>query len=61
MGPGEWIALGGLMLTGAAMASGVVYRMGQLVASMRELERRIERVEGKLDRVPKRKAADPVG
>ena len=61
MGPGEWIALSALLLTGLAMAGGIVYRMGQLVASMRELERRIERVEGKLDRVPKRRAADPVG
>ena len=60
MGPGEWIALGGLLLTGLAMAGGITYRMGQLVASMRELERRIERVEGKLDRVPKRRAPDPV-
>jgi hypothetical protein len=61
MGPGEWIALSALMLTGAGMAGGVVYRMGQLVASMRELERRIERIEGKVDRVPKRAATGHVG
>ena len=61
MGAGEWIALAALVLTGLGMAGGIVYRMGQLVSSMRDLERRIERIEGKVDRVPKRAAPGHVG
>ena len=61
MGPGEWIALGGIVLTAATLAAGGIYRLGQVMGELRELARRVDRIEGKLDRVPKRKAADPVG
>ena len=56
MTPGDWLALASLGLAFAGMASGLIYRMGQLVTSMHELERRVDRIEGKIDRVPKRKA-----
>jgi len=61
MGAGEWIALAALVLTGAGMAAGIVYRMGQQTAELRELVRRVDRIEGKLDRVPKRRPPDRVG
>jgi len=61
MGAGEWIALAALVLTGAGMAAGIVFRMGQQTAELRELVRRVDRIEGKLDRVPKRRPPDRVG
>ncbi len=61
MGSGEWIALAALLLTGMGTAGGIIYRMGQMVAQFRELARRVDRIEGKLDRVPKRQAPDHVG
>ena len=56
MTPGDWLALASLGLAFGGMASGLIYRMGQLVTSMHELERRVDRIEGKIDRVPKRRA-----
>jgi len=48
--PGDWIALAGLAVTFGALTTGVVYRLGRLDERLREVVRRLERVEGKLDR-----------
>ena len=61
MGAGEWIALAGLITTGLGAAAGVAYRLGQVMAELREVIRRVERIEGKIDRVPKRSAPGHVG
>jgi branched-subunit amino acid permease len=61
MGPGEWIALSGIVLTAATLAAGGIYRLGQVMGELRELARRVERIEGKLDRVPKRRPPEHVG
>ena len=59
----DWIGAAGLVLTGGGMGAVVVYRTGQIVARVAELsgrvdknEDRLRRIEGKIDRVPKRKA-----
>lgn len=61
MGPGEWIALAGVALTGIAGGLGVAYQLGQIAGAVRELTRRVDRIEGKIDRVPKRRAPDHIG
>jgi hypothetical protein len=55
--PGDWLALSALLLTGAGMAGGIVYRMGQIVNRVEDLSHRVDRnetrlarMEGKMDR-----------
>jgi hypothetical protein len=60
MGAGEWIALAGLVTSCLAAGAGVAYRLGQVMAEVREVIRRVDRIEGKLDRVPKRRPPEHV-
>jgi len=61
MGAGEWIALAGLATSCLGAAAGVAYRLGQVMAEVREVIRRVDRIEGKLDRVPKRRPPEHIG
>ena len=58
MDPGSWIALAAICLTCLTALAGVGYQLGQITTRQQDVIRRIQRIEDKLDRVPKRRARD---
>jgi len=49
MGADQWIAAAALSVTLLGGLASVVYRLGGLAADLREVRRRVERIEDKLD------------
>lgn len=46
---GDWIALGAVIVTVFGAWGGVVYKMGQFSSDLREVGRRVQRMEDKMD------------
>jgi len=49
MGPDAWVALAALIVTCLMLLAGIAYRQGAIAADLKELRRRMEVIESKLD------------